>query len=503
MKVFTANQIKDLDRYTIQAEPIHSIDLMERSSKQFVDIFQVEIPNNRPILIFAGPGNNGGDALAIARLLILSGYNTCTYLFNPKNNLSPDCETNKKRLLALENVKLTEVSGSFSLPLIEKEDIIIDGLFGTGLNQPLTGGFASVVHYINQTGAAVYSIDLPSGLFGEDNTQNNLQNIIKARKTFSFQAPKLAFFMAENAEYTGEWNVLDIQLHPGALQDTPTPYYYTQKEDVVGLLKPRPKFAHKGIFGHALLIAGSKGKTGAAILAAKACLRSGVGLLTCHIPGCGNNILPSALPEAMYTTDLQQDHISEIPPAEEFDVIGIGPGVGQHKDTLIAIQSLLQCYKKPMVIDADALNLIAKNNFLLKAVPAGSILTPHPKEFDRLAGYSATSFERLQKARELARQMNCYIVLKGAYTAVVTPDRECFFNSTGNPGMATAGSGDVLTGILTGLLAQGYTSFEATVLGVYLHGLAGDLALQKESLESLIAGDLIDHLGKAFLNLKR
>lgn len=503
MKIFRTEQIKELDRYTILNEPIESIDLMKRASQCFVNFFQSEITADRPVYVFAGHGNNGGDALVVANLLINLGYNVSTYLFNTENKLSPDCERNKNALLLFPHVNFIEITNSFSPPFLQENDVVIDGLFGSGLNRPPEGGFAAVVKFINQSNATVYSIDIPSGMFGEDNSGNNPETIIKADKTLTFQAPKLSFFMSDNSNYTGEWKILDIGLHPDVLQDTPSHYHYTEKKDVSEILKPRSKFAHKGNFGHALLIAGSKGKTGAAVLAAKACMKSGTGLLTCHIPECGYFILQAAFPEAMTSTDPEKDYISRIPEhTEQFNAIGIGPGIGQHSGTTTALETLFSSYKRSIVIDADALNLISQNEHLKKLIPSKSILTPHPKEFDRIAGDSVSPYNRLQKARDLAETLDCYIVLKGAYSAIITPEKECWFNSTGNPGMATAGSGDVLTGILTGLLGQGYTPFESCLLGVYIHGLAGDLCLESESQESLIAGDIADHIGLAFKKLR-
>lgn len=504
MKLFKTAQNKDLDQHTIHNEPIESINLMERASKSFVEYFLSKINKTKRIIIFAGYGNNGGDALAIGRLLILNGYKVICYLFNTENKLSPDCEINRDRLVSLNDVYFFEITTSFSPPVLEENDVIIDGLFGSGLNKPLTGGYAAIVKLINQSKSIVYSIDIPSGLFGEDNSKNNEDTIIKADVTLTFQSPKISFLLPENDKYTGKWEILNINLNPDALINTPSPYYYTEHNDIISIIKSRSKFAHKGNFGHALIIAGSNGKMGAAFLSAKACLKSGIGLLTCQIPNCGYSILQTALPEAMLKTDTTDNHITEIPAnLEQFNSIGVGPGIEQSPETLTALTSLLNTFRKPLVIDADALNLIAHNNNLKQLIPTNSILTPHPKEFDRLAGYSESPYERLNKAIELAEELNCYIILKGAYSATITPQKECWFNSTGNPGMATAGSGDVLTDILTGLLGQGYTSFESCLIGNYLHGLAGDLSLERESQESLIASNIIDNIGEAFKIIKQ
>jgi NAD(P)H-hydrate epimerase len=457
------------------------------------------------VIVFAGQGNNGADALAVARLLTEGSlFKVETCLLNPATGrLSPDCELNKRRLLEAGYDKLTEVTGgNFYPPVLGKQDIVIDGLFGSGLNRPLEGGFAAVVKYINASGATVVSIDIPSGLSGEDNSGNSADAIIQATLTLTFAFPKLAFLLPESAGYVGEWKVLDIGLHPGAIADTPTPYALTGKDDVTQLLRPRNCFAHKGVFGHALLIAGSKGKTGAALLAAKACLRSGAGLITVHLPGCGETMLQTAFPEAMLSLDAHTEHFTSLPDLNAYTAIGVGPGLGQHPQSAAALKALLQETDKPLVADADALNLIAADPQLMEIIPAHSILTPHPKEFDRLAGASGNACERLLKAQSFAVDHRLTLVLKGAYTAICSPEGNIRFNSSGNPGMATAGSGDVLTGVILGLLASGYAPEEAALAGVMLHGMAGDCATLGQSVESLIASDIIEMLGKAFQQVR-
>ena len=416
--------------------------------------------------------------------------------------LSNECELNKQRLLSMENIEFTEVIYDFEPPILEKQDIIIDGLFGSGLNRPLTGGFAAMVKYINQSESTIVSIDIPSGLFGEDNQKNDPEAIIRADLTLSFGFPKLSFLLPENAEYVGEWKVLDILLHPEAIANTATSYFQVTENDIASVFHPRNRFSHKGTFGHALLIAGSRGKIGAAILAAQACLKSGTGLLTVHVPQRGEQILQTAFPEAMVDLDPNQDHFSYVSDIRPFSAIGIGPGLGKHADSAKALEHLLQTTEEPVVLDADALNLIAANKNILKHVPARSILTPHPKEFDRIAGESNNSYERLLKAKDFAVNHQVCVVLKGAYTATCTTSGNVYFNSSGNPGMATAGSGDVLTGIILGLLAQGMEPETAAVVGVFLHGTAGDLAAVYQSEESMIASDIINMLGKAFKQIK-
>ena len=502
LKIFATEKVKELDLYTIQHEPISSIDLVERAATQFMHEFCRRYSKQTRIIIFAGQGNNGADALAIARLLTEESYRVETYLFNPTEHLSPDCEANKRRLLLMDRVEFTEVIEDFTPPVLTEHDIVIDGLFGSGLNRPLTGGFAAVVDYINKSDAHVVSIDIPSGLFGEDNRGNDREAIVKANLTLTFEFPKLAFFLAENAPYVGEWKTLEIGLHPDVIEKTETPYTMVTEEDISYVIQPRDRFAHKGTFGHALLIAGSKGKMGAAILAAKACLRSGAGLLTVHIPQRGEGVFQTNFPEAMLSFDTNVDFFSSVPELNPYNAIGVGPGMGQHMESGAAIERILQTNSKPMVIDADAINLLATNKSLISRIPERSILTPHPKEFDRIAGESASGYERLMKAKAFAVENHLIVVLKGAYTAICTTAGNIYFNSCGNPGMATAGSGDVLTGIILGLLAQGYEPETAAVMGVFIHGTAGDLATIYQSEESLIASDIIDMLGKAFKQVK-
>ena len=506
-KIFATDKVKELDQYTIVHEPISSIDLVERAAFMFVQDFCRHYSKQQRVIIFAGQGNNGADALAIARLLKEELFKRAeTYLFNPTDHLSEDCERNKQRLLATEQVEFTEVGrGDFDLPEIDEHDIIIDGLFGSGLNRPLAGGFAALANFINETDAEVVAIDIPSGLFGEDNRGNNPEAIVKANVTLTFGFPKLAFFLPENAEFVGEWRVLDIGIHPSIIEQTNTPYYMVEEEEISATLLPRNRFAHKGTFGHALLLAGSKGKMGAALLAAKACLRSGAGLLTAHIPYRGETIFQTAFPEAMLSFDTHPDYLTTAPDTSSYAAIGMGPGLGQHMESAAVIERVLGNYNKPVVIDADAINIIASNKDLLNKIPARSILTPHPKEFDRLVGECATAYERLLKAQSFAMEHKLTIVLKGAYTATCTATGNIYFNSCGNPGMATAGSGDVLTGVILGLLAQGYTPETAAVDAVFLHATAGDLAAHGEGCaeESLIASDLIRMLPTAFKVIHR
>ncbi len=506
MKFFSTNIIRQLDEYTIEHEPISSLDLMERAAQALFTEFTSRFSTGKEVFVFAGQGNNGGDAMALARLLLHAGYRVTTYLFNPissEKTLSVECETNRNRLFSEYPETFFEIRSEFMKPEITTGSIVIDGLFGSGLTRPLEGGFAAVVDFINHSEGYVVAIDIPSGMMGEENIPVENPVIVEAELTLSLQFPKLAFFLSENSRFIGEWKVLDIQLHPEAIEQTPSNLYYQEAKDIQPLLKKRSRFAHKGEFGHVLLVAGRTGMAGAAVLAAKATLRSGAGLVTVHSAAANCQILQTAVPEVIFQPDKSADYITEIISPDYYNIVAVGPGISTRSEAAIMLRKLLSEVRKPMVIDADALNIIANQKDLLPLIPKNSILTPHVKEFERIFGQSKYSYERIAKAQKAARQLGVIIVLKGAHTLIATPERNLIFNSSGNPGMATAGAGDVLTGILTGLLAQGYEPEDAARLGVYLHGIAGDLALKCESEESLIAGDIVASLGEAFRALKR
>ncbi len=504
MKIFTSAQIHELDNYTIEHEPIKSIDLMERAAKTLTEAIVERWAVSVPIVVFAGPGNNGGDALAVARMLTERGYQVKTFLFNISGRLSADCAENKRRLSEVKKAKnlFTEVTLEFDPPQLERGMLVVDGLFGSGLNKPLSGGFASLVKYINASHAEVVSIDMPSGLMTEDNTYNVRTNIVRADLTLTLGQKKLAMLFAENQQYIGELRVLDIRLSREGIKKIDSQYTMLEEDDVRQLLLPRDPFAHKGTMGNALVIAGSYGMAGAAILATEACLRSGVGKVTCHSPRKNVTIMQTAVPEAVLQIDREETTFSEAVDTEDFQAVGIGPGLGQTEQTAVAIISQIRRTQCPLVCDADAINVLSTHRAWMQQLPKDIIMTPHPKEFDRLEGHSADSFERLSKARDLAQRLQAYVILKGHRSALCCPDGHIVFNNTGNAGMATGGSGDVLTGILTGLLARGYNRYEACVVGMYLHGLAGDIAARELGEESLIARDLIRYLPKAFLRLR-
>ncbi len=497
MKILDAPEIRKVDAYTIENEPIKSIDLMERAARQCFLSIKKRLKSRQRVMLFCGMGNNGGDGLAIARMLAGTGHEVEVYKVLHATQASTDFLINEKRLEKVRRAKLFELDKYSVLPEIEKNDLVIDALFGSGLNRPLKGLPAKVVQHINASGAVVVAIDLPSGLFCEDNRGNDPQSIIRADYTLTFQLPKLSFLLPGNDRYVGHWEVLDIGLHPEAIQQAETKNYLLDVNGIKSFYHPRRKFSHKGHYGHALLLAGSYGKAGAAILAGHAALRTGVGLLTAHLPAGLVPIMQACLPEAMCTADEGHSIITHPGDVSKFDAIAIGPGIGKDTQTANAFKLLIQNSTTPLLIDADGLNLLAENPTWMSFLPGGSILTPHPKEFERLAGKYNDDFERLEIARAFALKYQVYLVLKGAHTMIVTPDGKTYFNTTGNPGMATGGSGDVLTGIILGWLAQGYAPLQSALMGVYLHGLAGDMAASRMGFEGMLAGDIIFHLPKA------
>ncbi|GHA66036.1 bifunctional ADP-dependent NAD(P)H-hydrate dehydratase/NAD(P)H-hydrate epimerase [Pontibacter akesuensis] len=502
MKLLTATQTREADAFTIKEEGITSTDLMERAARAFTCWFENKFPPGREVHIFCGPGNNGGDGLAVARLLHGRTYTVRLYLVGDTTNASDDFKVNLERLP--HDLKPTQLAQQAAMPELSQNVCVIDALFGTGLNRPVTGFYGGVINSLNDSGACITSIDMPSGLYTDSQTPEE-GAIIKASYTISFELPKLAFLLPQHEEFVGEWHVVKIGLSQQFLSEVRADLCYTTREDVQRLIRPRKKFSHKGIYGHALLLCGGYGKIGAAVLAARACLRSGVGLLTIQAPQAGYIILQTAVPEAMTLTDKNRRHLSELPrEIDKFDVIGVGPGLGTERVTKTAIGQLLATSHHPLVIDADAINIIAGSEKLKAQLPKKkAIFTPHPKEFERLVGKVKNDYDRLQHLREFCVEYQCYVTLKGSHTAIGTPEGKVYFNSTGNSGMATGGTGDVLTGIVTALVGQAYTLEEACLLGVYVHGLAADLALHTVGAISMTASDVIDHLPKAFLHLTR
>ncbi len=504
MKIFTSAQIRELDKYTIENCSISSIDLMERAATEMTNAIVKEWGSDTPVVVFAGSGNNGGDALAVARLLAGRGFEVSVYLFNVSDKISDDCAINRERIIQSESIKqFTEIKQQFDLPSLTKGTLIIDGLFGTGLNKPITGGFAQLIKYINRSEANIVSLDIPSGLMSEDNTYNASDNIIRADLTLTLQNKKLSFLFRENQKYIGRLKVLDIGLSKKWMNEATSLYHITESSYVSSKLSDRNEFAHKGDLGHSLLVCGSYGMAGAAILASKACLRSGAGKVTVHTPSKNNDIIQISVPEAIISNDLNERHFTEPVDTSIYDAVGIGCGIGTEEGTSVALIAQIRRTNVPIVIDADAINILASHRAWIQQLPENVIFTPHVKEFERLMGTTySNSYERLHAALKFAEHSNAYIILKGHYSALCTPGGQIVFNPNGNPGMATAGSGDVLTGIITALLAKGYNQFDACVSGMYIHGLAGDIAEEHFGTESMTAGDIVTCLPEAFKTLK-
>ena len=468
-KVFRTAQLAAIDKYTIEHEPVSSLDLMERAAGIWTDRFLKIFTEVAGVVVIAGNGNNGGDGYAIARLLNRRGVPVRVFRIAGTQDRSPDCEANYRRWLT--RGKVEELKQADDL-VLQKGEIVIDAIFGSGLNRPVTGLAARIIKQMNASVNRVVAVDIPSGLAGEDNTWNDPETIVCAEYTFTFQFPKLAFMLAENEKYVGRWEVLDIGLHPEIIARQPTDWFYTTEDTVKAILPPSPVFAHKGTNGKGLLIAGSYGMMGAAVLGAKAAVRSGIGLLYCHIPGKGIEVIQTTVPEAIPDPDESAERFSAVCKLRDYDAIAVGPAIGQHRE-------------------------------LLDLLHEGCILTPHMKEFERLAGKSVNDFERLNKLSIFANQYRVHIVLKGAHSVIATPDRRLFFNMSGNPGMAKGGAGDVLTGVLLALAANKLNLLDLLRIGVFAHGLAGDCVAEKEGRRGCCAGMIAERMGEAWKRLEK
>lgn len=493
MKILSAEQIREWDEFTVLNEPISSLDLMERAAAKCTAWIEERF-EDKVLKIFCGKGNNGGDGLAIARQLAAKNIACEVYIIESGSSGTDDFQNNLSRLHSCP-VHIHSIQHADFFPEINESSIVIDALFGSGLNRPLEGIAASLVQHLNAAGAHTIAIDLPSGMFCDKATHT--EAVIKANATLTFQILKLCFLFPENEHLFGDVNILDIGLHPGYLSNVNSAFTLIDIESIKKIYKPRKKFSHKGTYGHALIIVGEKGKMGAAVLCTKACLRAGAGLVSAMVPEDQFSIIQTAVPEAMAIAHNNPETIEWA----KYTTIGIGPGIGTGKEGATLLQNLLFHFNNAIVIDADALNILSVNQELLSELPPGSILSPHPKEFERLFGKTADHLEKIQVAKFHAQKFFIYIIIKGHFSVLACPDGEVYFNSSGNPGMATGGSGDVLTGVLTSLLAQGYSSKETCLMGMFIHGLAADIGVKTLSKEALIAGDIIENLGKAFLSI--
>ncbi|WP_420322179.1 NAD(P)H-hydrate dehydratase [Flagellimonas sp.] len=501
MKIFTAEQIYQADKFTIAKQQIKSDELMERAAIRLFEWMHSRLQGAQVnIHLFCGIGNNGGDGIALARHLQEHGYAINVHVVNYSETRSNDF------LLNLERLKDRKIWPEFMteetcLPEISPNDIVVDAIFGIGLNRKPDDWVGNIIAHINKSSAFVLSVDIPSGL-PMDRGPWNAEHVVEASYVLSFQLPKLVFFLPETGIYVNQWEILDIGLDAEFLVTTQTQFELIGRPEVLPMYRPRLKFSHKGTYGHALIVGGSYGKIGAVQLASDACLSVGSGLVTAFVPECGYIPLQTGIPEAMVLTDEEDDHITNIDIPFESNAVGIGMGLGTEEATVNAFGALLKEMNIPVVIDADGLNILAKNPKLMKDIPPGSILTPHPKELERLIGKWADDFEKLKKTRAFSIKNKCIVLIKGAHTLIVG-DEKIYVNTTGNPGMATAGSGDVLTGMITGLLAQGYEPLHASILGVYLHGLAGDIGVSQVGYEALKASGIIKNIGTAYLELLR
>ncbi|RQO32452.1 bifunctional ADP-dependent NAD(P)H-hydrate dehydratase/NAD(P)H-hydrate epimerase [Taibaiella sp. KBW10] len=501
MHLYTAEQLKRVDAHTVQVQNMSTLALMERAAKAFTEALIQQFSATKPVFaIICGKGNNGGDGLAIARLLHQQKYKVQVYLLEAPQYTADNFQNQKR--LSDHNIAIHFFSKEDHL-MLPADAVVLDGLFGYGLRQVLDDSWQALIQQINKA-ACILAIDLPSGLMADVHTPDTAP-VVQAHYTLTFQVPKLALLQPENQDKVGLLQILNLQLDDTCFAPEVFHMHYIEEALVQRIRKPRKPYTHKGTYGHSLLIGGSYGKVGAVLLSGKAALRSGCGLVSLYTPKCAYAIVQNAFPEAMVRTDEQTQYISSFPDdIAQLQAIGIGMGLGQEKETELAFLEWLAAAKEelpPLVIDADGLNILATHKEYLKLLPAQTILTPHPKELQRLIGTWEHDFEKLQKCKAFAQAHQLIVLIKGAHTVVVLPDGQLYFNSTGNAGMATGGSGDVLSGMLTALRAQGYTATEAAIMGVWLHGRAGDLAALDLSMESLIAGDIIAYLPKAFLSL--
>lgn len=500
MKIFSAKQLSEADKVTTQKHDISSLDLMEHAGTQVFNWLHQRLQGATvPIHIFCGIGNNGGDGLVVGRLLIEKGYNVHIYIANFTDKRSKCFLINYDRIKETTKKWPLLMTSEKDFPEINDQDIIIDALFGIGLNRPPEGWLKPLIQHINASKAFTLAIDIPSGLYANQALEDE-ESVIKANHTLTFQAPKLSFFLPETGKFVPFFDIIDIGLDPEHLHKIEPLAQLIGKQQAQQFYKPRQAFDHKGTYGHSLIVAGSYGKIGAAVLSAKAAFRTGAGLVTVFVPECGYDIVQTALPEAMTLSDKEDDLITDVSYEIEPSAIGIGMGIGTQPETVSALETLFKNAKSPMVIDADALNCISENKNLLKVLPKHAILTPHPGELERLIGEWTHDYDKLKKAKAFSKKHEIVLLIKGAHTAVIYDDN-LYINTTGNPGMATAGSGDALSGVLTGLLSQGYDPLLAAVFGVYLHGTAGAIASQTMGYEAVMATDIIENLGSAYMSL--
>lgn len=499
MKILSSEQMYQADKATIKNKSITSIDLMEHAADKCFQWILEHFPEKKQVFqVFCGVGNNGGDGLVIARKLLQTGNQVKIIIVNFSKNRSSDFTANYKRLLEL-NPQICELHwGDLTFPEINKNDLVIDAIFGIGLSRTPDDFVKRILQKINDSQAKIIAVDMPSGLFSEAPVQDK-DAVIMATYTLTFQNPKLAFFLSDNENFSKNWQVLDIGLDKDFIAGLNSPFLTVDKDLIQSIYKKRRKFSHKGTYGHSMLIGGSFGKMGAAVLASRAALKIGSGLVTAYIPKCGYEIVQISNPEVMVEVD-DENYLQYFNFKSKPRVIGIGMGMGTHVKTIQGLEIFLKENRLSLVVDADAINILSMHPEYLSLLPKNTVITPHPKEFERLAGTWKNDYEKLEKLLNFSTKHKCIVVLKGAYTAIAH-ENKIYFNTTGNAALATAGSGDVLTGMITGLLAQNYTPLEAAIFGVYLHGKTADIALPEMGYETFIASSILDYLPNSFLDL--
>jgi len=497
-KILTPNQLHLVDQQTISKEGINSLELTKRASSAALIAMLEDYSEllKDPVVFVCGKGNNGADGLQIAKLLQQLGAKPLIYLLQSAE-YSPDNLSSQKELAHILPFSLNDEI------ILPEHGFVVDCLFGFGLKKELDSSWGPLIDRINSFQGTVLSIDMPSGLASDTSLLVD-SSCVQADKVYTFELPKWSLLMPENAKYVPAFRIVSIGLDQEAIQSMETQNYYLEMEDAQERIIPRSKFSHKGTYGHALIIGGSLGKMGAPLLCSKAAMRSGCGLLDVMVPQCGQLIVQTAYPEAMLIPDSGEEVLRDFNLSKTYQAIAVGVGMGQDEETIrgfgIFLQSLDQ--EQALVLDADALNILAKNPSWLPNLPKGTILSPHPKELSRLIGEWHNDEEKLARVKGFAQEHQLIVLIKGAHTAIICPDGTVYFNSTGNPGMATAGSGDTLTGILVGLLAQGMSSSDAAILGVYIHGYAADLAANELSEIAMLASDITAYLPKAWLDLQ-
>ncbi len=494
MKIFSANQIRQWDRFTIENEEISSLQLMERAAKSCTSWLINRFGISAEYCVFCGPGNNGGDGFAVARLLHSEGADVTVYAELQNLPKTEDAQSNLEALQQVSGITLYDLNIFLQVGL-DRKVIIIDALFGSGFSGNLRGVYKNAVHKLNALENLKVSIDLPSGL-GADDYPGLEPVVVKADCTLTFQSPKKTFLHPETGVFCGKVVVLDIGLSKKFNEAETTAQFTVDEPLIRKVYRIRSSFSHKGNYGKSLIVAGSYGKNGAAVLAVRGALRAGSGITISAGPSCGYEILQTACPEAMFEA-FGTTHLTAFDAGED-TVVGVGPGVGRHPETAAALHDFLRKWSEPLVVDADALNILAEYPEWIQLLPAQSIITPHPREFERLFGKTSDSFKRTVLAIQKAAELNICIVLKDHHTQVVTSSGKVYYNTSGNAGMAKGGSGDVLLGIITALLAQKYSTEQAALLGVWIHGKAGDLAAVKCSHEAMLATDLLDEIGNVF-----